>query len=911
VYEAGAAEGGTSAGETGAGATRDGPGAGEDGPDTTEASAGATGDSSGATEDEADARALWLDRACVAWPRDLGGDHFELAGHPEVTLRPAGPVDAARAAADPRARGHVALAVGLDPQSPAWRDILTRPLAVGLDPQSAVWRAILTGPLAVRAFAGGLVVVETGVQVGGLLDDLYGAAADQELGVAWDQGVPTARLWAPTARAVRLLLWDDPAGDPRAWPADLDSCGVWSVVGEAGWKDHEWLWEVEVCVAGATVANRVTDPYATALTVDSRRGVLVDLADPAWAPELWAATPNPPALRTQAAQTIYELHVRDFSAADTTVPAEWRGTYKAFTVPDSAGVRHLKDLAAAGVTTVHLLPTFDVASIPESRAAQAAPAVPDAAPDSPAQQAAVAATADEDAYNWGYDPWHWGAPEGSYATDGHQSGGARVAEFREMVGALHGLGLRVVLDQVFNHTAAAGQSPDSVLDRIVPGYYHRLSAAGVIEHSAACNNVAVERTMAGKLVVDLVVRWARDHRVDGFRFDLMGHHPLANLRAVRAALDPSVYVYGEGWTFGEVRDDRLFTAARQANLAGTGIGSFNDRLRDAVRGGRPFDVDQRAARGYATGLGERPTRRQHGRLAHAATLIKLGLVGNLADYPLPDPARPGKTILGRDLAYEGQAAGHTAEPWECVNYVDAHDNETLYDNGVWKLPAATPLDVRVRLNTLALATTALGQAPCFWHAGTEILRSKSLDRDSYDSGDHANAIDWSLQTNVFGTGLPSARDNASRWPAMRPLLANPALKPDRQAMASARAQALDLLRLRSSTPLFTLGSAALIHARVTFPATDPVLAPGLIAMLIDDRPDLPDGDLDPTLEAVLTVFNPYPHPVAAPIAGLRGRAFTLHPVQRSGADPTVRATTWDPTTGTITVPPRTVAVLVA
>ena len=218
----------------------------------------------------------------------------------------------------------------------------------------------------------------------------------------------------------------------------------------------------------------------------------------------------------------------------------------------------------------------------------------------------------KDAFNWGYDPWHFSAPEGSYAsTAAKADGGARVAEFRTMVGGLHRDGLRVVLDQVFNHTAASGQDAKSVLDRVVPGYYHRLNATGAVETSTCCQNIATEHQMAQKLMVDSVVLWARDYKVDGFRFDLMGHHSRENMLAVRAALDAltlkrdgvdgkSVYLYGEGWNFGEVANNARFTQATQGQLGGTQIGSFSDRLRDAVRGGGPFDEDPRK-QGFGSG----------------------------------------------------------------------------------------------------------------------------------------------------------------------------------------------------------------------------------------------------------------------------------------------------------------------
>ena len=202
----------------------------------------------------------------------------------------------------------------------------------------------------------------------------------------------------------------------------------------------------------------------------------------------------------------------------------------------------------------------------------------------------------KDGFNWGYDPLHYTAPDGSYATD--PEGTRRTLEFREMVQGLNGAGLQVVMDVVYNHTAASGQDAKSVLDKVVPGYYHRLSATGAVETSTCCANTASEHAMMEKLMIDSVLTWAREYKVNGFRFDLMGHHSKQNMLNLRAALDrltvrrdgvdgKAIYLYGEGWNFGEVADDARFEQATQANLGGTGIGSFSDRLRDAVRGGGP------------------------------------------------------------------------------------------------------------------------------------------------------------------------------------------------------------------------------------------------------------------------------------------------------------------------------------
>ncbi len=357
---------------------------------------------------------------------------------------------------------------------------------------------------------------------------------------------------------------------------------------------------------------------------------------------------------------IQELHIRDFSVTDTT--SKHPGEYLAFTDTRSDGMKHLKELADSGTSYVHLLPAFDIGTIPEKKSDQQKPACDLSvyAPDSEEQQACVTKAAAKDAFNWGYDPLHYTVPEGSYASD--PNGTRRTVEFRQMVQGLNGAGLRTVMDVVYNHTVASGQDDKSVLDRIVPGYYQRLLEDGTVATSTCCANTAPENTMMGKLVVDSVVTWAKEYKVDGFRFDLMGHHPKANILAVRKALDEltaakdgvdgkKIILYGEGWNFGEIADDARFVQATQKNMAGTGIATFSDRARDAVRGGGPFDEDP-GVQGFATGLYTDPNTsaangteaEQKARLLHYQDLIKVGLTGNLADYTFTDTQ--GRTVKG-------------------------------------------------------------------------------------------------------------------------------------------------------------------------------------------------------------------------------------------------------------------------
>ncbi|HTQ79536.1 MAG TPA: pullulanase-type alpha-1,6-glucosidase, partial [Thermoanaerobaculia bacterium] len=460
---------------------------------------------------------------------------------------------------------------------------------------------ILKGQLAVSAADGSGLLDATSVQIPGVLDDRF--FYNGPLGATFDGNVPTLRVWAPTAQSVSVALYADsnPATPATFIPMIEDSAtGVWSLRGTASWNRQYYLYQVQVYApsTGRIETNLVSDPYSLSLSANSTRTQIVNLDDPDLKPLGWSLAPKP-RLAAPEDISIYELHVRDFSINDNTVPTAWRGTFKAFTAAGSNGMRHLSALAAAGLTHVHLLPSFDISSVPERRQDQQQPAgnLASYPPDSDQQQAAISAVRDQDGFNWGYDPLHYTVPEGSYSTN--PDGPTRILEFRQMVEALNLSGLRVVMDVVYNHTTAAGENPNSVLDQIVPGYYYRLDENGAIETSSCCPNTASEHAMMEKLMVDSLLTWAKAYKVDGFRFDLMGHHMKSNILKIRDALHAltlahdgvdgsKIYLYGEGWNFGEVANNARGVNATQANMAGTGVGTFSDRLRDAVRGGGPF-----------------------------------------------------------------------------------------------------------------------------------------------------------------------------------------------------------------------------------------------------------------------------------------------------------------------------------
>jgi pullulanase-type alpha-1,6-glucosidase len=788
---------------------------------------------------------------------------------------------------------------------------------------------LLRGQVAVSASAGGMRLDATGLQIPGVLDDLFAYGGD--LGVTFDGATPTVRLWAPTAKDVTLRVFDD-ATTTSFTEVDMTfEGGVWSATGDASWKDKYYLFAIEVYVpsTGRVETNLVTDPYSLSLSTNSARSQMVDLTDSSLAPAGWASVPKPP-LAAPEDIVVYELHVRDFSAHDPSVPDAEQGTFKAFTRTDSYGMEHLAGLAEAGLTHVHLLPAFDIATVNEDRSQweQPDPAVlATYPPDSEQQQAAVSATADLDGFNWGYDPWHYTTPEGSYSTD--PEGSTRIVEFRDMVRSLNETGLRVVMDVVYNHTTAAGQDPKSVLDRVVPGYYHRLDAAGVIATSTCCPNTASEHRMMEKLMVDSIVTWAREYKVDGFRFDLMGHHSKDNMLQVRAALDAltlehdgvdgsAIYLYGEGWNFGEVANDARFVQATQQNMAGTGIGTFNDRLRDAVRGGGPFDGGESLVRnqGMINGLFYDPNSMNSGaeserqRLLLSSDQVRVGLAGNLAEYTFVD--RAGNVVTGSQIDYNGSPAGYNLDPQEHIVYVEAHDNQTLFDISQYKHPVDTTMSDRVRAQNLGTDFVLLSQGVPFIHAGQELLRSKSMDRDSYNSGDWFNRLDFTYEHNNWGVGLPVAEKNQENWPLIGPLLADPLLAPGQEHIEATAEHAREMLTIRSSSPLFRLQDAEQVAERLQFHNTGPDQLPGLIVMTLLDPADgsLAGGDLDVDVDGLVVLFNVTDDDVTFTLPAAAGGDHALHPVLAASSDAVVRGSGFDTASGTFSVPARTTAVFV-
>lgn len=873
-------------------------------------------------------RAYWVSEDTIAWAAATEpGNNYFLHYAPEGGLE----------ASETGISGGEAIALALDPAGLP-QDVRDKfPHLAGLPALKidaadlALVAEILKGQIAVSAVsAGGVAQDATGLQIPGVLDDLY--TYEGELGVSWSGDTPTLRLWAPTAKSVTLHLFDDadPATSSAALPMALDAAnGVWSITGDAAWDRLYYLYEVEVYVhsTGAVEHNLVTDPYSFSLSMNSTRSQIVDLADATLAPDGWQALAKPP-LPAPEEISVYEMHVRDFSVNDPSVPEALKGTYLAFTLEDSYGVQHLQALEEAGLTHLHLLPTFDIATINEDRSQWNEPdwdLLSSYPPDSDQQQALIAPLRDEDGFNWGYDPLHYTTPEGSYSTD--PNGTARIVEYRQMVQALNEMGLRLVIDVVYNHTNASGQSELSVLDRVVPGYYHRLNNVGAVETSTCCQNTATEHNMMEKLMIDSVLTWATQYKVDAFRFDLMGHHMKRNMLKLREALDgltlaedgvdgESIYVYGEGWDFGEVANNARGENATQFNMAGTGIGTFSDRLRDAVRGPGPFNNgDSLQQQGFASGLfydpnawmtSVSPPQSQLAQLLLFSDQIRVGMAGNLAGYQFVD--RNGNVVTGADVDYNGQPAGYTQDPQENISYVEKHDNQTLYDIYAYGMPLDSTMEERVRAQNVALSTVMLGQGVPFVHAGSDLLRSKSFDRDSYNSGDWFNKLDFTYQSNNFGVGLPMQSVNGENWYLMQPRLADPALQPDEAAIRQMAAMFQELTAIRYSSELFRLETAEEVQARLAYHNTGPDQIPGLIVMRLADDGSLPD--LDPAFESIVVLVNANDEAQTITVDGAAGVGYLLHPVQQASVDPVVMTSSYDVSSGAFSVPGRTTAVFV-
>ncbi|WP_422446538.1 pullulanase-type alpha-1,6-glucosidase [Endozoicomonas sp. ALB091] len=787
------------------------------------------------------------------------------------------------------------------------------PLTVSAD--LAVIKKALKGQLLAVAYKGNQPKYATKVQVQGLLDELY--KYNGELGaIVGDSGIDF-KLWAPTARNVRLVTTSasktsaNKATDRKFHDMIESAAGVWSYRADnKGYDQSFYRYEVTVFhpQTDKIETYEVTDPYSLSLSTNSQYSQVVDLNAASLKPQGWDSIPY--SQQAPEDMVLYETHIRDYSINTSGLANP--GKFKAFT--EAKANTHLQQLQAAGLTHIHLLPAFDIATVDEvpanridiSQTMEQLCARKEVQADTDyfrtfcgnlqsgqTIQAYLQSLDSEtdraqylyqhirpvDSFNWGYDPLHYTVPEGSYATD--PDGITRIIEFREMVKALKAANLGVVMDVVYNHTHAHGVGNHSVLDRIVPWYYQRLNPdSGIVENSTCCSNTASEFHMMEKLMIDSLKVWVKDYKVDAFRFDLMGHHLKRNIEkalvAVKA-INPGIYFYGEGWEFGEVAGNARGINANQFNMAGTGVGTFTDRMRDRIRGGSPFDQGDalRQTQGYASGLHYHPnekTAEAKAALCAHTDIIRLGMAANLKNFRFVDCH--GTLRYGFDFDYNGAPAGYSLDPQEVINYVSKHDNQTLWDILMYKLPEGMPTANRVKLHNLALGITLLSQGVPFIHAGSERLRSKSMERDSYDSGDWYNRMPDD-DNNYWNQGLPRADKDGANWALIKKIISDSTTRPNKENIAAADACFQKMLRIRKSSPLFRLKTEQDVIDRITYLNTGPDQIPGLIVQRISDK--APFQSIDDQYEVIIVAVNPSGDEMAFDLPESESGTYSLHP----------------------------------
>ena len=466
--------------------------------------------------------------------------------------------------------------------------------------------------------------------------------------------------------------------------------------------------------------------FAQAVSVNGKRGAIIDMASTN--PDGWDRDVRP-ALKSPADLVIYEMHHRDFSIART--DARYKGKFLALTEPWA--IDHLKEL---GVNAIHILPSYDYGSVDETRL-------------------------DVPQYNWGYDPVNYNVPEGSYSTDPYDPA-CRIREFKQMVQALHRAGIRVILDVVYNHTYDIEHSN---FQKLWPDYFYRKTADGHYSNGSGCGNeTASEQTLMRQFMTESVLYWAEEYHIDGFRFDLMGVHDIETMNHIRAEVnrvDPSIFIYGEGWSAGAcaLPTEQLGVKANISRMPG--IAAFSDEIRDALRG--PFDDDTKGA--FLAGL------------PGAEESLKYGIVGGIA-HPQVDMTR----------------VNYSKEPWateptQLISYVSCHDDMCLVDRlcaSVFKkkraeLTAQQEAEL-IRLDLLAQTAVFTSQGVPFMLSGEELLRDKKGVHNSFESPDEINHLDWT---------------NKERYPQVFNYYKN-------------------LIQLRKQHPAFRLGLAGLVRKHLEF-----------------------------------------------------------------------------------------------
>lgn len=537
------------------------------------------------------------------------------------------------------------------------------------------------------AFAGDLLSGKTKKGETTAYPDYFG----KDLGLTYSAQESTFRIWAPTAEEAFLLLYTNGIyGTPlQTTSMEKKEGGTWFASLPGDWKGKFYVFRVKI---NGRWMNEVPDPYAKATGVNGQRAMVIDLQEtnpPGWEYDKSPAFKNP----TDA--VIYEVHIRDISVAENSGIIN-KGKFAALTETGTTnneglttGLDHIKEL---GITHVHLLPVFDFSSVDEACTTNVQ-------------------------YNWGYDPLNYNVPEGSYSSNPFD-GTVRIKELKQLIQTLHENGLRVVMDVAYNHT---GLTENSYFNQLVPGYYYRLTPDGKYSDATACGNeTASERFMMRQFMLESLKYWVNEYHVDGFRFDLMGTHDMVTMNNISKELHklkPDILLYGEGWTVATSVFPESESAFKKFAYQMDNIAVFSDDIRDGIKG-NVFIHDDKGFVNGGTELEE---------------TIKFGVVAS-CNHPQIDYSK----INYSKVPYAGK-------PSQTVTYCDCHDNHTLWDKLALASPDASE-DERKEMQKLALSIVLTSQGISFLHAGSEFLRSKNGDENSFNSGDAINAIDWELKS---------------------------------------------------------------------------------------------------------------------------------------------------------------------
>ncbi|MFI5128944.1 MAG: type I pullulanase [Chitinophagales bacterium] len=514
-----------------------------------------------------------------------------------------------------------------------------------------------------------------------------------DLGLTYSAKKSSFRIWSPPADNAQLLIYKDGVTETTSQIIQMkkDIAGTWTAVLTGDHKGKFYAFRVHI---DNKWLNAVPDPYAKVVGVNGKRAMIVDLKQTNPPGGRWGSDVSP-AFKQPTDAVIYELHVRDASIAANS-GIKNKGKFLGLTETGtknqegfSTGIDHLKEL---GVTHVHLLPFYDFFSIDETKL-------------------------NTPQYNWGYDPLNYNAPEGSYSTNPYD-GVTRIKEFKELIMTFHQNGLRVVMDAVYNHTML---TENSYFNQLVPGYYYRQTSDGKFSNATACGNeTASERAMMRKFMLESVKFWVQEYHIDGFRFDLMGVHDIATMNLISKELHkikPDILLYGEGWTAGAcpLPDSLRALKANASKL--DHIAVFSDDIRDGIKG----SVFENRDRGFASG---KPGMEES---------IKFGVVASCrhtqVDYSKVNYSK----------------APYAAQPYNTITYAECHDNHVLWDKLAISAKDASEAQ-RKEMHKLALSIVLTSQGISFLHAGTEFLRSKKGNDNSFNAGDSINAIDWNLKT---------------------------------------------------------------------------------------------------------------------------------------------------------------------